>query len=474
MRCFERVLKQQPQNVRARLGRAMMLYKSHRVAEAADEMAAVTRMDPRQFEARSYRLVALNSLEVGREELFAEHVAFGETWPRVDPRSLLRDPRPERRLRVALLSPDLREHSVAYFLEPLLRHLDREAFEILLYHDHATQDAVTARLRALADGWRQVGGQADDVVESTIHGDAPDILIELAGHTGGNRLPLLARRLAPVQVTYLGYPNTTGVRTMDFRLVDELTDPASAAAFHTETLVRFAPTAWAYLAPEDAPEPAEPPCVKNGYVTFGSFNNFTKATDRMLREWARLLAAVPDSRLLIKTGGVDEPGIREPIVRRLEAAGFDLGRVELLPRTRDTASHLALYGRVDVALDTFPYHGTTTTCEALWMGVPVVSLIGDRHASRVGLSLLTAAGHPEWAAREADEYGRIACALAGDRTRLVALRRQLRADVAASPLGDHAGQAARFGAALRACWRQRCGAPADSGLFTPNLEPLVL
>jgi predicted O-linked N-acetylglucosamine transferase (SPINDLY family) len=470
--CFDRALKLESGHLRAQIGRAMTLYKCHRVAEAEAEFAAVLARDSRQFEARSYRLMTLNCLgECSREEMFAEHAAFGRTLPLPPPRRVMDDP--ERRLRVAFLSPDLREHSVSYFLEPLLRHLDADAFEIVLYHDHPIVDAVSAMLRIHAALWRNFAGQADEVVEKTIRADAPDILVDLAGHTGLNRLPLLARRLAPVQITYLGYPNTTGLPAIDYRFVDALTDPApDADAFHTEKLVRFSEVGWSYLPPADAPEPAPPPCLERGGITFGSFNNFAKATDKMLRLWSRVLDRAPGSRLLLKAGGLAEPAVREPLLRRLEAAGLGGDRVELLAHTPDTASHLALYRRVDVALDPFPYHGTTTTCEALWMGVPVVSLLGDRHASRVGFSLLTAVGCAEWVARTPEEYLQIAAGLASDPAGLAALRTGLRGRVSASLLCDHAGQAARFGAAVRDCWR-RTVQPASAGVFqADSLIPL--
>jgi len=461
--CFERALKLDPGNLRSQLGRGMVLFKCFRVEEAEAAMASVVARDPRQLEAQSYRLMALNSLEHrSSESVFAEHVAFGRALPKSPAPGFGQTAEPARRLRLAFLSPDLREHSVAYFLEPLLRHLDRAAFQIFLYHDHGVVDAVTERLRGLADGWRHFAGQADGVVEKAIREDAPDVLIDLAGHTGLNRLPLFARRLAPVQVTYLGYPNTTGLREMDYRFVDAWTDPAPTAdALHTEKLVRFSATAWSYLPPAQAPEPAPPPSIGEGRITFGSFNNLTKATDGTLRRWARLLEVVPGSRLLLKSGGLNEPAVREPFLRRLAAAGLSSDRVELLPHARDTASHLALYGRIDIALDTFPYHGTTTTCEALWMGVPVVSLAGGRHVSRVGVSLLNAIGHPEWIATHEDDYIRIATELAHDAEHRGVLRRELRTEMLRSPLCDYSAQAQRFGSALRQCWETWCASVAE-------------
>lgn len=450
-----------PKNLRARLGRAMTLYKCHRVPEAVEEFGVVVASDPRQFQARSFRLVALNNLPgLSREQVFEEHRAFGKAagdpvntmWPNT--------PDPARRLRLAFLSPDLREHSVAYFLEPLLQHLDPTAFEILLYADHPLVDKVSARLRSWSSVWRNFAEQVSTMVEATIKRDAPDVIVDLAGHSGTNRLEMLARRVAPVQITYLGYPNTTGVPAMDYRLVDELTDPVGEAdPFATEELVRFAPTAWSYLPPAGAPDVGPLPCLANGFITFASFNNFPKVSDALLHRWAQILNAVPRSRLLIKADGLGEPAVREPVEARLRAAGLSEDRVEVMPRTPDTVSHLALYNRTDIALDTFPYNGTTTTCEALWMGVPVIGYAGDRHGSRVGVSLLNAIGHPEWIAASEDAYVGAAIDLAGAPERLAAHRGALRDEMRRSPLLGHAAQAQRFGAAVRACWARWCAAP---------------
>lgn len=462
--CHERALAAEPGYALARFGRAQALHQTHRIAEAVEDYGKFLELQPDHHEARSYRLFALHSLEgISREEVFAAHEEFGRRVGRSDAavRAFSNSRDPQKRLRVAILSPDLRAHSCAYFLEPLIKHLDSACFELYLYHDHFRKDAISDRLRSLASVWREFVGKSNAVVETTIRADAPDVLIDLAGHTGmTNRLPLFARRLAPVQITYLGYPDTTGLTAMDYRFTDEIADPpGDADRFATERLIRFAPTAWTYAPPPDAP-PVQPSPCKTGPFTFGCFNNLAKITDAMLAAWARVLAAVPDSRLLLKGPGFSEAGVREHYTVRLARAGIASDRVELLERTLDTASHLAVYHRVDVALDTSPYHGTTTTCEALWMGVPVVSLAGDRHMSRVGPSLLTALGRREWIADSAAEYIRIAVSLAEERKQLEAIRGGLRGEVVASPLGQHQEQSARFGAAIRACWREWCEKPA--------------
>jgi predicted O-linked N-acetylglucosamine transferase (SPINDLY family) len=455
--CHERALAADPHYAMARYGRAQALQLLHRVPEAIADYRRFLELQPNHHEARSCLLFALHNLEnISREELFAEHLAYGRAVGQ-GAAAPFAGADPGKRLRVAILSPDLRTHSCAFFLEPLLRYLDREQFELYLYHDHFREDAVSQRLRGFAALWRNFIGQPAAVVEKTIREDAPDILVDLTGHVGLNRLPLFARRLAPVQVTYLGYPDTTGVPAMDFRFTDAVADPEGEAdRFATERLVRFAPTAWAYAPPADAPAVVPAPGGARGWVTFGCFNNLAKITDGMLATWGRILAGVPHSRLRLKGRGLGDDAIRERYRERLGRCGLDPARVELLDRTADTRQHLALYHDIDVALDTFPYNGTTTTCEALWMGVPVISLAGDRHMSRVGASLLAAAGHPEWVATDADDYVRRAIELAANPTRLAGIAAGLRDELARSPLLDHAGQAARFGAALRACWVERC------------------
>ena len=447
-------------------GRAQVLQQMHRIPEAIAAYDRFLELEPGNLEARSYRLYALNHLDgLDRTRLFDEHVAYGRSVGRHPVPEFRHDPAPDRRLRLAILSPDLRAHSCAWFLEPLLRHLDPTQFELYLYHDHFREDAVSARLKSLAAVWRNFVGQPAPAVEKAIRADAPDILVDLAGHTGmTSRLPLFAKHLAPVQVNYLGYPNTTGLPAMHYRLTDAIVDPAGDAdALATEKLVRFAPTAWAYEAPDCAP----PVKVRNTNfgpddagaepgVVFGCFNNIAKLSDTALALWARVLAAVPGSKLLLKGRGFGDESVRRRYFERFTAAGLPVERVEFLERTANTAEHLALYGRVDISLDTFPYHGTTTTCEALWMGVPVVTLMGDRHVARVSGSLLTAIGRAEWVAQTPDDYVRIATELAADRAKLATIRAGLRDEVRNSPLGDHAGQSARFAAALRQCWQAWC------------------
>jgi len=456
--CHEKAIAASPAYAKGYYGRAQTLHQLHRLPEAIAAYERFLELEPGSHEARGYRLFALNHVDhVDRARLFAEHVAYGRAVGTPAVPVFPQAPLPDRRLRVAILSPDLRAHSCAFFLEPLLRHLDPAQFELYLYHDHFREDAVSQRLKAFAAVWRNFVGQPARAVEAAIRADQPDILIDLAGHTGmTSRLPLFARHLAPVQVNYLGYPNTTGLSAMHYRFTDGVADPVGEAdALATEKLVRFAPTAWTYEPPAGAPDVGVRDPGQPG-VTFGCFNNFAKISDTTLELWGRVLAAVPDSRLLLKGRGFGTGELRQRYLARLGAAGIAAERVEFLERTATTEDHLAVYRRVDISLDTFPYHGTTTTCEALWMGVPVVTLMGDRHVARVSGSLLAAIGRPEWIAATADDYVRIAARLAANPAELAAVRAGLREQVKNSPLGDHAGQSARFAQALRDCWQTWC------------------
>lgn len=457
--CHERALAIDPKLSYGHYGRAQALYQSHRVVEAVEAYDRFLAAEPDHMEARSYRLFALNYLDsISKEELFREHVAFGEAAGE-HPVPVFPNPKdPERKLRVGILSCDLRTHSCAFFLEPLVREADKGRIEFLFYFDHFREDAVSQRLKAHGALWRPMIGLSPEAVEAQIRADAPDILIDLVGHTGmTNRMALYARHLAPVQVNYLGYPNTTGLKAMHYRFTDAIADPAPAAdALATEELVRFAPTAWCYEPAPNVPDVSPLPSAAGRPFTFGCFNNLGKITDQALSLWARVLAAVPGSRLALKGRGLTDPNTRRRYLQRLQGQGLPLERVDLIERTTSPAEHLALYSRIDVTLDSYPYHGTTTTCEALWQGLPVVTLMGDRHVSRVSGSLVASVGHPEWAAASVDDYVRVAVSLASDISALSRIRAGLRREMAASALMDHRGQARRFEEALRGCWKRYC------------------
>jgi predicted O-linked N-acetylglucosamine transferase (SPINDLY family) len=396
-------------------------------------------------------------------EVAQAHLDFGRVREAATP--ALNTPRPspsdaDRPLRVAFMSPDLRRHSVAFFAEPIFELLDRKQFSILAYHSSIFEDDFSKRLRAHASIWRQTPFDTDDVVAEMIAKDRVDILIDLAGLTSGGRLGTLAARPAPLQVTYCGYPDTTGISRVDYRIVDSHTDPREWPTRPTfderasERLWRLDPCFLCYRPPAGSPEPRIGE-RRDGQVVFGSFNAARKLNDRVAQLWARVLAAVPDSRLALKSVDFKDPNIAGPVLATFERAGIR-DRVDLLQPTDSIEQHLAMYEQIDVALDTIPYNGTTTTCEALWMGVPVVAVAGDMHVSRVGVSLLHAANLPELVAPDESSFVRIATDLAQDSARRALLRATLRERVRTAPLCDRAAFALRFGNALRAMWRAAC------------------
>jgi predicted O-linked N-acetylglucosamine transferase (SPINDLY family) len=331
---------------------------------------------------------------------------------------------------------------------------------VTCYANGSEEDATTERLKALSDAWRIVAAKSDDEAHALIRDDRIDILVDLAGHTGRNRMTLFARRAAPIQVTYLGYPNTTGLKAMDYRFTDAMADPVgSTEALHTETLVRLDGGFLCYRPPEDGPAVAEPPVVASGCITFGSFNTLAKVNVALIARWSAILAGVPDSRLVLKARSFADPVARDYILQLFVQNGIAPERIELSDWTADTRSHLERYAGIDIALDTFPYNGTATTCEALWMGVPVVTMAGRVHASRVGASLLSRIGLDALIASSPEAYLRAAIDLAHDLPRLRDLRGALRARMAASPLMDSARIARAVEAAYRTMWRQYCLKP---------------
>ena len=437
-----------------------------RLLEAIAAFRQALKVRPDFQGADANLLAALNyAASLPRAEILGEHQRFAARHAApLEARPLFRpdtphDRSPERRLRIGYVSPDLWRHSCAYFLLSYWPYHDRQqAVEVFVYADVKRPDSFTRRLRSHADHWHNSVDDSDAALAARIRADAIDILIDLNGHFAGTRLLAFARKPAPVQITWLGYPNTTGLASMDYRLVDAVTDPpGDADPFHSETLIRLPTPFLCYSPVPEAPAvTASPPCSRGAPLTFGSFNNTAKVTTEVIAVWAALLHRIPGSRLLLKSRSLDDPGTRDRFAAAFREHGLGAGRVELLPWSLLSQDHLRTYEQVDIALDPFPYNGTTTTCEALWMGVPVVSVTGDRHAGRVGMSLLTALGHPEWIAPSTAAMIPQVAALADNREHLAALRAALRPQMAASPLCDGPGFARSFETVCRTLWQRWC------------------
>lgn len=413
-------------------------------------MQQLVKEQPDDFQAHSVMLFALNYLpEIGATELFAAHQAYGRLLEqRVAPLSpeIRRDA--GRRLRVGYISPDFRQHPVSVFIVPVLRHHDRSDVEVFCYHNHDGSDEITERIRGVSDGWRDIAGLEDERVAQMIVDDRIDLLVDLAGHTTGNRMILMARKPAPLQLTWLGYLGSTGLSRIDYRLCDRHTDPPGVSeALHSEKLLRLPDSQWCYEPQVPLPPPSPLPYLTRGSWTFGSYNNGLKLNASVFAAWAAVLDTFPGSRLRLFS-------ILNDDLERVVRAGFaDRGiasdRIECMGRI-PIADYFASAAAVDVALDSFPYSGGTTTCDTLMMGLPVATIAGSRTLSRSGVSLLGTLGLQDWIAASPDELPQLLRRQLADPDGVATLRAELPARLRASALMD----APRFTRNLEQLYRQ--------------------
>jgi len=399
------------------------------------------------------------------EEILAEHQRWYQQHvrPTIAPPPRVVDCGQSRKLRIGYLSGDFRAHSVANFIEPILRNHDRSKFYVTCYSDVTVPDAVTARLKERADLWRNVHSGTDADVRQMIIEDEIDILIDLAGHTGGNRLQVLASRAAPVQMTHLGYGGTTGLPEVDYRLTDPVTDPLGESPRHSEQLLRLPTGVLCYAQPPQCPPVAPLPYLSSGMITFGSFNNMSKINRSVIELWAKILNDIPASRLLLKNVSLTDPTTAETVREMFRSLGIASERLDLRGHVDSQREHLGLYGQVDITLDTFPYTGATTTCESLWMGVPVVTLRGDTYVGRLSASLLTQLGRPDWIAESAQAYRSIAVTLARDPDQLAGIRRELRERMSDSPICDATVATRELERLYRESWNHYCRGSRQAG-----------
>ena len=389
-------------------------------------------------------------------ELFQQHVRWGETCHSASGRKHANRPDLGRRLRVGYVSPDFRDHAVTYFFEPVLANHAPNSVETFCYAEVEMADTVTVRLQGLTQHWRSTVGRSAEEVARTIESDGIDILVDLAGHTAGNRLDVFAQRPAPVQATYLGYPCTTGLTTIDYDITDDVADPiGESESLFVETLIRLPGVFYCYQPPAEAPAVGPAPALDNGYVTFGSLNTMLKINDQVMALWARLLASVPNARLILQSPAFATSTGRKLYQERFHRHGIAAKHLLLLPPA-PLVEHLAVYRKIDIALDPFPWNGHTTSCHALWMGVPVITLEGAVRASRLTTSLLTCLGLTAFIARTPDDYLRIATTWANDIRSLAELRAKLRASIAGSVLCDARLLTRNLEAAYRSMWQKRC------------------
>ena len=432
-----------------------------RIEDAVECFAAARRLAPGKLDLESAELFTLAFSEgISEEALFSRHQAFGERLERANPprfRPFRNERDPGRRLRIGYLSGDFWRHPVSLFALPVIEGHDRASFGAYCYSTGTTEDGITRALRDRADVFRDAAPMSDGELADAIHADGVDILVDLSGHSGAYRLGVLAQQPAPVQATWLGYPSTTGLTRIHYRISDRHADPeGDADRAHTETLVRLPNSQWCYR-PFIADIPvADPPAAKNGFVTFGSFNHVSKISPGIRKVWARILEGLPESRLVL--AGIPPGPVSERLLADLGGAAASAARISILPHA-PLDEYLRSIGGVDIALDTTPYSGGTTTCDALWMGVPVVTLRGARSISRSATSILSTAGLAEWIAQTPDEYVRLAVGFAGDRTLVRKLRASLRQSMRQSPIMDEATFVRDLESAYRTIWRAWCEGP---------------
>jgi protein O-GlcNAc transferase len=465
---FRHALELDPGNATYRAELAPALVGAGLVAEADAYYREMVKRDPRTLPALGALVFTGNyDPDLLAAEQTRRAAAFGAELKRVSDGNphethefLLA---PHRPLRAGLVSGDFSAHPVAFFLENVLTAIDPARLDLVAYKTSPLRDEVTTRLEKSIPTWRDAARLDDDTLARTIRDDRIDILVDLAGHTQGGRLAVFARKPAPVGVSWLGYSGTTGLAAIDYILADSIVAPPGEENLFTEQVWRLPDSYLCYSPPADPPAVAPLPARANGGVTFGSFNNLNKVNHRTLGLWARALAAVPGSRLAFKAGALRRPEAADELRARFAAAGGDAGRLVLLPYEDTFDGHLAAYRAVDIGLDPFPYNGTTTTCEALLMGVPVLTLKGDRFIAHVGESILATTGLTDWVAADPADYVAKAAAFAADLDALAGLRQSLRPHFLASPLCDAPRFARNLEMALEEMWRRRCDAAAVRG-----------
>lgn len=463
-------LSQAPDSALIQYNLGVVIQLSGRPAEALTYYRRALELQPDYVKAHSNILLALNYLpDVSAQALLEEHKAFDAQQTRrfmpAQP-SWTNDRDSERKLRIGYVSGDFRIHPVGSYLVGPMEQRDREAFEVFCYYASDQEDIVTARIAHATDHWRDISALSDERAAGLVRHDQIDVLVDLSGHTDKNRPLLFAQKPAPVQVSWLGYPGTTGMSAIDYLVMDGCTLPPGAD-WAVESVVRLPHGRFCYSPPPYTPEVPPASARPSGEVVFGSFNNLAKVGPEVVRLWARVLDAVPGSRLLLKWKELDQPNVRQRVAEAFAAAGVGPDRLEL----RKGSLHeemFAEYADLDIALDPFPFCGGLTSSEALWMGVPVVTLPLDRVASRQTLAFLHGLGLDDLAAKSEDDYVRIAAALAADPARRAELRQTLRRRMAAAPMNDPKAFAQALDAAYRQMWRRWCEgkAPEDITIET--------
>ena len=464
---YQRTLRNNPNHAAAHYNLGNTLQDLGRIADAIASFDIAIQLNPAFVAAHSNRLLSMQYLDTAPADHVrraAQQFADAIETPRKAAWPMHRNVRdPNKRLKVGYVSADFRRHSVGYYIEPLLANHDASQVETYCYYSHPQDDEMTRRMMQVANHWRPCHALNDDALVACIVDDGIDILVDLGGHTAHSRLAVFAQKPAPIQVAYLGYPATTGLTAMDYRLTDVIADPGEMdPSRYSETLHRLSRTFLCYRPPTEAPAVAPLPAIESGQVAFGSFNALPKLSPATIALWSRILRALPGSTLTLKSSGLAHASVRGRLIDDFARHGVKPSRVILLVRDADFMTHLARYAALDICLDPLGYNGTTTTCEALWMGVPTISLRGHQHAARVGASLLSSVGLNTLVCETENAYVDTALALANDLPRLAAMRNTMRARLETSPLLDGKGLADVIENAYRAIWTRWCNAQTEA------------
>jgi protein O-GlcNAc transferase len=437
--CYQNALRQEPNSSFTWSNLGNVLKETGRMDEALQALEKSFSIDPGFSAAYSNYLMALNYVsDKDLEYVFKQHA----DWENYCPSSLnskrfdFQGREVKTKLRIGYISPDFHTHSVAYFIEPLLKAHDKKNIELFGYYNNSVFDETNERMQTYFDHWINISNMPDQLVADKIFEDEIDILVDLAGHSANNALPILYQKPAPIQVTWLGYPNTTGLSAIDYRVTDLLADPDGAELVHTESLIRLKNGFLCYQGDSKVPVQNDIPYDRNGYFTFGSFNNYVKVTPEVIEVWAQILKDVPESKLILKSSQFADKDTKGRCIKLFKKQGVSKERLHLVAMLPNPNDHMSYYGELDLALDPFPYNGTTTTFEALWMGVPTLTLSGVVHASRVGESILSRIGLESFVSYSKDEYIKLARLKSESLDELRALRVSLRATMLNSPLCD--------------------------------------
>lgn len=456
--CFRNTLRFIPGHVLALMNLGEVMQSAGEIGESESVFNDLISREPKNNLAYSNLFISMTYNPAhSPENIYDAHCRWGAMIESgcLQGTRLLNDKNPERKIRIGYVSSDFCRHPAASFLAPVLKNHDRQKFVVACYSQGGYKDEKTEEFKKYADIWREIRSFSDETAMQIIHRDEIDILIDCTGHMADNRLPLFARRCAPIQLAWIGYPNTTGLKAIDYRFTDSIVDPENCPELYSEKLVRLANGFCVWEPPSGAPAAAGLPAIKNGFITFGSLHTVARLNEKVIALWSRVLSAVPGSRLVIFRNTLNDE-----IIKRLSAcfskSGIDLKRV-VFQRDVPLEGHLSVYRDIDISLDTFPWSGHTTACESLWMGVPVITMRGDRSAGRMVASVLTQVGMSDWIAESDEQYVEKVCSFSRDTVGFPDIRKKLRDKLQASALCDGIACTREVEMKMREMWAKWCG-----------------